>query len=530
MRRVICLICLVSLSLQVTWTQGPRGPQGEVGGTDQRLVERSNGLAGIKLERVFTNLSFNQPTFLTHAGDGSNRVFVTERRGVIHVFPNSPSVTAAQRKVFLDLSGRVESRVFGSGENGFFAMAFHPDFAQNRKFYVSYTDTMEGHIRTNKIGAMMSRVSELEVSQTNPDSADPGSERILLELEQPWDNHNGGQIAFGKDGYLYLSLGDGRAPNDTLKNGQNPMNWFGTVLRMDVDNQDPGLQYRVPPDNPYVGNTKGWKEEIYAYGLRNPWRFSFDRFSGTLWLADVGEKRAEEINIITSGGNYGWSIMEGLLCFRATSCDMTGLTLPVFEYTREGKGNTVTVTGGYVYRGSNPSLAALQGLYIYGDYGFKAIWGLEYANGVVKSNIQITTSTQGISSFGEDESGELYVVGYGGTNSQIFRFVEDNATDVRTPGSGVPTEFKLYPAYPNPFNPTTQISFDIPHTEHVTITIYNLLGIRVAQLTNRRYETGRHSVLWDGRDEGGGVAGSGTYLYSLEAGSYRRSGKMVLLR
>ncbi len=530
MRQVICLIFLVSLGFHGAWTQGPRGSQGEAWSTDQRLVERSNRLAGIKLERVFTNLSFNQPTFLTHAGDGSNRVFVTERRGVIYVFPNTPSVTTAQRKIFLDLSGRVESRVFGSGENGFFAMAFHPDFAQNRKFYVSYTDTIEGHIRTNKIGAMMSRVSELQMSQTNPDSANPASERILLELEQPWDNHNGGQIAFGKDGYLYLSLGDGRAPNDTLKNGQNPMNWFGTVLRIDVDNQDPGLQYRVPPDNPFVGNTKGWKEEIYAYGFRNPWRFSFDRFSGTLWLADVGEKRAEEIDIVASGGNYGWSIMEGLQCFRATTCDMTGLTLPVFEYTREGKGNTVTVTGGYVYRGSNPSLAALQGLYIYGDYGFKAIWGLEYANGVVKNNIQIATSSQGISSFGEDEAGEIYVVGYSSTGSQIFRFAGDNATDAREQQDEVPTGFKLYPSYPNPFNPASRISFDLPYAEHVAVTIYNLLGVRVARLTSRRYEPGSHSVLWDGRDELGGVAGSGTYIYFLEAGPYRQSGKMILLR
>ncbi|HEX9614539.1 MAG TPA: PQQ-dependent sugar dehydrogenase, partial [Bacteroidota bacterium] len=353
------------------------------------------------------------------------------------------------------------------------------------------------------------------------------SERILLELEQPWDNHNGGQIAFGPEGYLYFSLGDGRAPNDTLGYAQDPTNWFATVLRIDVDNQDPSLQYRIPNDNPYVGNLDGWKEEIFAYGLRNPWRFSFDRLSGTLWLADVGEKRAEEINIIVSGGNYGWSIMEGLQCFREDSCDTSGLTMPIFEYTREGKGNTVTIVGGYVYRGS--AFPDLQGLYIYGDYGYKAIWALEYSGGAVQSNVQITTSPLRIASFGEDDAGEIYVVGYDASNSQIFRFVESPASGI-TESPEVPGEFRLYAAYPNPFNPETTISFGIPTTEHVRLIVYDAIGREIRQLANRRFEAGRRSLIWDGRDDRGRKVASGTYLYLIEAGLFRQTGKVVLSR
>ncbi|HEX9829277.1 MAG TPA: PQQ-dependent sugar dehydrogenase, partial [Bacteroidota bacterium] len=307
-------------------------------------IHVATGQPSLTLERAFSNLSFNQPTFLTSARDGTDRIFVTERLGTVFVFPNSQTVTVGERKVFLDLTDRVESEFFGSGENGMYAIAFHPDYAQNGKFYVSYTDTIDGDIRERsnrppKLGAMMSRVSEFLLSDSNPDSADPASERILLEFEQPWDNHNGGQIAFGPDSYLYMSFGDGRAPNDTLRHAQDPTNWFATVLRIDVDSQDPGLEYRIPPDNSFVNDTTGIKKEIFAYGLRNPWRFSFDRETGTLWLADVGEKRAEEINIIVSGGNYGWSIMEGMECAPIVEiCDTTGLTPPIFEYTREGKG------------------------------------------------------------------------------------------------------------------------------------------------------------------------------------------------
>ncbi|HTR80983.1 MAG TPA: PQQ-dependent sugar dehydrogenase [Bacteroidota bacterium] len=490
-----------------------------------------NRILGKQLVRTFSNLAFSQPTFLTNAGDGTDRIFVTERPGRVYVFPNNPSVTTTSRKTFLNIAYEVSSTQ-PSGEPGLLSIAFHPHYAENGKFYVCYTDTIAGNIRDSVYaGAMMLTVSEFHVSATNPDSADPSSERVLLAIQKLWDNHNAGQIAFGPDGYLYISFGDGKETstlNDPFMNGQKMTTWFGKVLRIDVDHQDPGLQYSIPSDNPFVGNANGWKEEIYALGLRNPWRFSFDKVTGNLWLADAGAKEAEEIDIVTKGCNLGWSIMEGTYCFNGPNCDTTGLTMPVFEYTHDGKGSTVVIIGGYVYRGTK--LPDLQGMYIYGDYGYKAVWGLEYSNGVVQGNSLLATSAQDISSFGADEEGEVYLVGYNGSNSYIYTLQNDGTKVGDVPKNGVPTEYSLSAPYPNPFNPSTTIAFDIPIAGHVTIAVYNSQGQKVVDLANRWYESGRYTVAWDGKDSQGNSVATGPYLYTMESGHFKQTGKMLLLK
>ncbi len=222
-------------------------------------------------------------------------------------------------------------------------MAFHPLFPDSNKFYVYYN-----------FGNLNTRISEFSVSE-DIDQADPNSERIILELAQPYSNHNGGQIAFGPDGYLYIGLGDGGSGEDPLGNGQNRMTLHGSMLRIDIDHYSADVPYTIPADNPFLGNVNQWREEIWAWGLRNPWRFSFDRLTGQLWAGDVGQYLWEEVDIIEGGKNYGWNVMEGFHCFSpASGCDTSGLVLPIVEYDHDAGRS---ITGGFVYRGSNQSRA-----------------------------------------------------------------------------------------------------------------------------------------------------------------------------
>lgn len=508
MKATIALLLLAASAR----AQDPYEPQARALQTVFKPKAIANALASIQLQNAFPNLRFDQALFLTHAGDGSNRIFVVTKRGTIHVFPNDPQVTSADK--FLDISARLS----GVGETGLLSMAFHPQFAQNKKFYISYCDR-----------ALVSIVSEMLVSG-DPNQADPASERILLRLQQPQRNHNGGHIAFGPEGYLYIAFGDGFSESasdgtfhgDPLGNGQNLHNWFSDVLRIDVNQKQDGLEYAIPPDNPFAGNGQDWTEETFAYGFRNPWRFSFDRLTGTLWLADVGDKNVEEIDIIESGKNYGWSVKEGTYCFEEAPCDSSLwplLTDPIFEYHRDAG---ESVTGGYVYRGEkHPSL---EGLYLYGDFNFRKVWALEYNNAAAR-NVLTLTCPQNVSSFGEDEAGEVYAVGYQGS---IYRF-EENSTAVQEP-SPIPVAFRLYAAYPNPFNPSCQIVFDLPRPVQVRITVSNALGHRVRELANRRYEPGQHGVTWNGRDDGDRAAASGIYLFVIEAGDLRKSVKALLMK
>jgi glucose/arabinose dehydrogenase len=323
--------------------------------------------------------------------DGSGRFFVVQQPGSIHIL-NGALLPAP----FLDISSKVD---FG-GEKGMLGLAFHPQFPQNHLFYVHY-DRLSGT-------QMQSVIAEYQVSASNSNQADPASERILLTVNQPFPNHKGGQIAFGPDGFLYIGFGDGGSGGDPLGNGQNLQTLLGKMLRIDVDHRDPGLQYAIPPTNPFAGG--GGLSEIWAYGLRNPFRFSFERGTGRLLCGDVGQDKYEEIDILQSGGNFGWNVMEGMHCYNpATGCNMSGLILPIAEYDHtEGD----AVIGGYVYKGS--AIPSLAGAYIFSDNGSGTIWELAEGPAGQWTRTKLLASGRAISSLGQDVAGEIYLVDYSG--------------------------------------------------------------------------------------------------------------------
>ncbi|MBI3281836.1 MAG: PQQ-dependent sugar dehydrogenase [Acidobacteria bacterium] len=331
------------------------------------------------------------PLHVTHAGDGSGRLFIVEQPGRVRILKNGALVA----RPFLDIVDRVRS----GGERGLLSVVFPPDYARKRYFYVNYTDTPGGH-------TVVARYRTLD----DPDLADRASEEQLLYIQQPYANHNGGGMTFGPDGFLYIGMGDGGSAGDPQNNAQRPEVLLGKMLRIDVESgQRP---YAVPPSNPFAGDSR-YRAEIWALGLRNPWRFSFDRETRDLWIADVGQNRAEEVNFQPAasrgGENYGWHTMEGLRCFNPPAgCDQSGLTLPVVEYTRS---DGISVTGGFVYRGG--SYPDLRGIYLYGDYGSGNIWGLRREEAGWENRL-LLRSGLAISSFGEDEGGELYVANHRG--------------------------------------------------------------------------------------------------------------------
>ncbi len=366
-------------------------------------------LPTLHLAPAFARLSFSRPIFITHAGDGSDRLFVVEQTGRIRVFPNRSDVEAAN--VFLDIRDRIQMR---HNEEGLLALAFHPKYRENGRFFVYYS---VGNPKRN-------RISEFRVSEHDRDAADHESEKIILDIPQKHGNHNGSTLLFGPDGYLYTSHGDGGLANDPDGHGQNLGTLLGTITRIDIDRQDEGKAYAIPADNPFVDQSKypGARGEIWAYGLRNVWRMSFDRATGDLWAGDVGQNAWEEIDIITKGGNYGWNIREGTRRFAGGEAD-TPLIDPVAEYPHS---QGLSVTGGYVYRGkASPSL---EGIYIYGDYATGRIWGLRFADGKVIANGEMLSGRDRafIASFGEDEAGELYVCAFDrldGRSGKIMRVV-----------------------------------------------------------------------------------------------------------
>jgi glucose/arabinose dehydrogenase len=286
------------------------------------------------------------------------------------------------------------------GERGLLGLAFHPNFKQNGYFYVNYT-------RGNPLETAISR---FQVSKNNPNQSDPASELVLLTYQQPYSNHNGGKIAFGPDGYLYISAGDGGSGGDPQNNGQNLSTLLGKIMRIDVDKKTGNLNYAIPSDNPFRGKGRGYRDEIYAYGLRNVWKFSFDASTGQLWAGDVGQNTREEVSIIERGGNYGWRIMEGKDCFSPKNCEQASLKKPVWEYFH-ASGDGQSITGGFVYRGRK--LPALIGKYIYGDYLSGKIWALTIREDGTVFNEILLDHDGLISSFGEDKDKELYVCSYG---------------------------------------------------------------------------------------------------------------------
>jgi glucose/arabinose dehydrogenase len=358
--------------------------------TDEQPTDPPATPAGPDLDALSLSVEpvaegFSAPTGVTSAGDASGRLFVTEKAGTIRIFDDRSVLP----EPFLDISDRVNA---GASEQGLLGLAFHPNYAENGYFFVNYTDGSGGTV-----------VSRFSVTD-GPNRADPASEEVVLTQAQPAVNHNGGNLVFGPDGYLYIGLGDGGASGDRFGNGQNLGTLLGAMLRIDVNE----LPYSIPPDNPFVDDPNA-RGEIWAYGLRNPWRYSFDRATGDLYIADVGQNVYEEVDFqpadSAGGENYGWPIMEGLHCYpESANCDPAGLVQPVAEYDHtEG----CSVTGGYVYRGER--FPAMQGVYFYGDYCSGLIWGLApAADGW--SVRQLASANASISSFGQGEDGEIYFV------------------------------------------------------------------------------------------------------------------------
>ena len=346
------------------------------------------------LRPAFIGLSFEQPIYLTSAADRTQRLFVVEKRGTIQVF--DPTAVELTMRLFLDIRDVV--RDFRP-ETGLLGLAFHPDYKNNGRFFVHYSGE-----------SFRSFIAEFRVS-ADPDSAVRLSERVILQVRQPSDMHNGGQLEFGPDGYLYIGFGDGGSPDDRFANGQDRTTLLATILRLDIDGGEP---YSIPPDNPFVDDEHGWREEIWAWGLRNPWRFSFDPHTEELWVGDVGEGEREEVNIVEGGHNYGWPRMEGSLCRDEAGCDDMQLTLPVFEYDHsEG----AAINGGYVYRGRR--LAALHGAYLFGDFGSRKVWSLRrQQDGAVQVDLLALAPAQ-ITSFGRDALGEIYVLTIDGEVLQL---------------------------------------------------------------------------------------------------------------
>ena len=357
------------------------------------------------VENAFPNLSFTDPVGIYHPGDDTERLFVLEQPGTIKVFSNDPSTTSVE--TFLNITSIVDQDG-GYTEEGLLGLAFHPNFTENGYFYVNYT---EHNPRRNVI-------ARYGVSSDNPNQANYTSSMIIMEVNQPYTNHNGGQMGFGSDGYLYISFGDGGSAGDPQGNGQNLQTLLGTIVRIDVDNPSDGLNYSIPADNPFVSNPNA-RNEIYAYGLRNMWRFSWDPITGLLWGADVGQYNWEEIDIIYPGLNYGWNTMEGNHCYPAgTSCSSEGFEPPVFEYALYVDG-VCSVTGGHVYRGTE--IFSLYGKYIYGDWCTGDIWGLTYSDDGNHVNEHLIQSGINITSFGLDQNNELLIC----ANANIFKLTSD---------------------------------------------------------------------------------------------------------
>jgi glucose/arabinose dehydrogenase len=352
---------------------------------------------GARLLEVASGLSF--PLYLTAPPGDLSRLFIVEKTGGIRIVKDGTLLPDP----FVDISAEVST----GDEQGLLGLAFPPDYASTGRFLVHYTDT-----------AGNTRLSVFHVS-SNPDIADAASEQVILSADQPFANHNGGQIVFGPDGFLYMGLGDGGGANDPNGRGQDLSDLLGSILRIDVQS---GTAYTVPPDNPFVGQQPAVRPEVWSYGLRNPWRFSFDRANGDLYIGDVGQEHEEEIDVATAvngagkGLNFGWSIMEGDQCLGGGQCDQTGLTLPTLQYPHpEG----CSVAGGYVYRGS--AIPALQGLYFYGDFCQRWVHSFRYANGQATEVTDWPTlrPASSLTSFGEDAAGELYLLESSGRVSRI---------------------------------------------------------------------------------------------------------------
>ncbi|MCX7834349.1 MAG: PQQ-dependent sugar dehydrogenase [Ignavibacteria bacterium] len=467
----------------------------------------------IQLVDAFPNLTFAKPVHLTYSPDGTNRIFIVEQNGIIKVIPNDSNVNNSQVNIFLNISNKISS---SNGEEGLLGLAFHPNYINNGYFYVNYT-------APNPLRTVISR---FKVLNGNPNKADSLSETIILTFQQPFANHNGGTLMFGLDGYLYIATGDGGSGGDPFNNAQNTQTLLGKILRIDINDSTQTKKYVIPPTNPFYNNPSAGIGEIFAYGLRNPWKISQDLVTGIIYAGDVGQSGFEEIDIIESGKNYGWRVLEGFSCYNPpVGCDTTGKTMPIKVYSHLL--GDCSITGGYVYRGTRRP--ELQGAYIYGDYCTGRIWMLRYQNGIVTSDSLLIDSPYMISSFGLDQNNEFYILHHS-TNGKIYKFNVSASVGIMNQNSILPDNYYLKQNYPNPFNPTTKIEFGIPELTYVKLNIYNSIGQEVKSLVNSSLPSGNYSVLFDGKDNYGNNLPSGVYFYSLITNSYSESKRMVLVK
>lgn len=510
---------------------------------------------------------FTSPVALAVPDDGSDRLFVVDQVGTISIITADGSVLPTP---FLDLQDRLVQLMDGFDERGLLGLAFHPDYATNDRFYVYYSAPLADGAPDDFNHTSV--VAEYEVS-SDPDVADPASERILLEQHQPQFNHDGGALAFGPDGFLYISLGDGGGANDVGLghlpdwyeaneggNGQGvtdeTVGMLGTVLRIDVDSGDP---YGIPADNPFVG--RDGHDEIYAYGFRNPWRLSFDQGgSNDLLVGDAGQALWEEVSRVTLGGNYGWNVKEGTHCFDAANpetspadCPDTigdghpdaGAPLldPVIEYAHPGLpgGIGLAVVGGHVYRGS--ALPELEGRYVFGDWSAsfgtpsghlllatptaEGLWAFE--------PLPLVDAPDGavgvyVLAFGQDLNGEVYVLttemaGPSGDTGSVYRLAPGTSTSAEEPAS-TPGALTLETGFPNPFRSATTLRFRLAESSPVTVRVLDALGRHVATLADGSLPAGVHTIAWEASDD----AESGIYFIQITAGGHTASRTVTLIK
>lgn len=456
----------------------------------------------VHFERVFPNITLEFPIGLTYADDETNYLYAPEYAGRVRVFENAPDVDTAY--VFLDLRDEVNP---GGASGEFYDVVFHPNYGENGFFFVYYFTPSPRRLK----------LARYTRSASDPRVADPASRLVLLELESPgWQNHHGGKMSFGPDGYLYLPIGDGGSPEDELGHGQNRSTLLGSVLRIDVDETSPGMNYGIPSDNPYVGNTNGWREEIWAYGFRNPYSSSFDQATGAFWVGDVGEVSWEEVNVVEAGMNYGWNVMEGPECFEGLPCDPTEYALPLYAYPHVD-GNPASVIGGTVYWGQG--IPELRGLYVFGDF-YRKLWSLDFSN---PEELEVTLLSEqfDIVAIGQDRDGELYAPKFfSGEITMLVPTIDIGAEPLPTLPGLVST------IRPNPFRLRTNAIIITQQSGYYRVALFDMIGRKVLHVFDGNLLSNQPLTVQIDAER----LPAGTYMLVVEGGGGVQTSRLTHIR